>query len=58
MKRQQFIQDFWFYIPTEFYLDGKIGVEIQNSLDDKGVTLETPKSEIQKLILEWCTTTL
>lgn len=41
----------WFYIPTEFYLDGKIGVEIQNSLDDKGVTLETPKSEIQKLIL-------
>lgn len=44
----------WFYIPTEFYLDGKIGVEIQNSLDDKGVTLETPKSEIQKLILEWC----
>lgn len=44
----------WFYIPTEFYLDGKIGVEIQNSLDDNGVTSQTPKSEIQRLILEWC----
>ena len=37
----------WFYIPTEFYLDGKIGVEIQNSLMIKVLLWKLPSQKFK-----------